>query len=241
VRYAILSDIHSNATALSAVLDQARREGVGAYLCPGDIVGYGPDPGETIAMLRELPFMAVRGNHDEAAVSPGAEERFNELARAAVAWTRDRLSEGERAFLAGLPLTESADGMLLVHAAPSAPSEWLYVFSVEEAVREFEAFGERICLTGHSHVPMFVRQTGRTAELVPPEGTTIEEGARYFLNVGSVGQPRDHDPRAAFAVLDTDDDSVRLLRVPYDAASVCERMISAGLPAALGERLLSGV
>ena len=240
MRYVVLSDIHANLEALEAVLEEIETIEHDGVVCLGDIVGYGPDPGPVIEVVRESSAVTVRGNHDNAAIDPREEAFFNDWAAAAIRWTREQLSESEIAYLEGLPYTASIGDALLVHSSPSRPEAWRYVLGRADATAEFETFSERICLIGHSHVPMLVAKLdGRVWELVPNE-VSLTPGMRLIGNVGSVGQPRDRDVRASFAVLDLNEATVGIRRVAYDAEKTAEKIIDAGLPRFLGERLLLG-
>ena len=240
MRYAVLSDVHSNLEALSAVLETIGRMRIDSLLCLGDLVGYGPNPDECVELLRSRAQPVVRGNHDHAAVTPGHERYFNAWGQAAIRWTRGIASRENLAYLAGLPLTARAGGALLVHASPSVPEAWRYVIDADDAAEEFAAFGERVCLIGHSHVPLVAEwSAGESLDVTAPE-VPLAEGRRYIVNVGSVGQPRDGDPRAAFGVLDLDESRVELCRVAYDASRTREKIRGAGLPLFLGDRLLRG-
>lgn len=240
MRYAVVSDIHSNWEAFAAVLDAAAAEGVDAYLCLGDLVGYGPDPDRVIAESQARSMLTVRGNHDHAAIDAAEDRFFNDWAREAIAWTRERLSAEDRDYLAGLALTASFDGAFLVHSAPSAPRAWRYVLSAADARVEFPYFDEAVCFIGHSHVPMVVEESESGVSDVREDSARLEAGARHIINVGSVGQPRDGDPRASFGIYDSDQGTYRLVRVGYDAEATSRKILDSGLPPFLGTRLLSG-
>jgi diadenosine tetraphosphatase ApaH/serine/threonine PP2A family protein phosphatase len=240
MRYAVLSDIHSNAEALEAVLRVCDRELPDAFLCVGDLVGYGPDPSTVIAEVRRRKMITVRGNHDQAAFDPGEDQYFNDWAREGIAWTRERLSDAELQYLEGLDLTREADGALLVHASPSAPHLWRYILSASEAGPEFSSFDESVCFIGHSHVPMVIARGESGVEELKAAEVSFEAGKRYIVNVGSVGQPRDGDPRAALGLFDSGERTFRLVRVKYDAEATSRKIIDSGLPPFLGERLLAG-
>jgi diadenosine tetraphosphatase ApaH/serine/threonine PP2A family protein phosphatase len=184
--------------------------------------------------------VAVRGNHDEAAVEPGREQYFNEWGKAAIRWTRQRLTESSRGFLARLPLSETVPDVRLVHACASDPGMWHYVMDAEDAAVEFASFSERLCLFGHSHLPLIAERSGRVTTVLAADAVELGEGRRYMVNVGSVGQPRDGDPRASFGLLDTERMTVAVHRTAYDASAARERIVAAGLPAFLGDRLLRG-
>jgi diadenosine tetraphosphatase ApaH/serine/threonine PP2A family protein phosphatase len=240
MRYAVVSDIHSNWEAFAAVLDAAAAEGVDGYLCLGDLVGYGPDPDRVIAEVQERSMVTVRGNHDHAAFDAEEDRFFNDWAREAIAWTRDRLSTEDRDYLARLGLTASIDGALLVHAAPSAPRAWRYVLSAADAQAEFPYFDETVCFIGHSHVPMVVAESESGIRDVREDSARLSSGVRHIINVGSVGQPRDGDPRASFGIYDPDQGTYRLVRVDYDVEATSRKILDSGLPPFLGTRLLSG-
>jgi diadenosine tetraphosphatase ApaH/serine/threonine PP2A family protein phosphatase len=240
MRYAILSDIHSNWEALEAVLEACDREPPDGYLCLGDLVGYGPDPSRVIEEVRAREMVAIRGNHDQAALDADEDRYFNSWAREAIAWTRERLAASERRHLEGLDFTAVVDGAFLVHASPSAPRAWRYVLDAYDARPEFGSFDERACFIGHSHVPMAVVQSESGVAEQGADGISLEPASRYIINVGSVGQPRDGDPRAAFGLYDSEEMTYRLVRVEYDAEATLRKIVDQGLPPFLGERLLAG-
>lgn len=240
MRYAVVSDLHSNAEALAAVLGAVDALGIDGTLCLGDLVGYGPDPNEVIDLARMRAMSVVRGNHDHAAVEPGHEAYFNPWGQAAIRWTRKRLTKENSGFLSDLPLALCVSGVRLVHASPSEPETWRYVMDGDDAADEFDGFDETVCLIGHTHVPLCAVSVGGRVTLLLDEEIPIEDGKRYLINIGSVGQPRDRDPRAAFGVLDLDRRTIRRHRVEYDAGATRDKILAAGLPRFLGDRLLRG-
>jgi diadenosine tetraphosphatase ApaH/serine/threonine PP2A family protein phosphatase len=240
VRYAILSDIHGNYEAFTAVLEAIGEMEIDSILCLGDVVGYGANPNEVAELTRERADVATKGNHDHAAVDPAEEAYFNPWAVQAIQWTRNELTEENLEYLRGMPYESFLPDVRLVHASPGEPRRWRYVLSPQAAAREFSAFEESFCFIGHSHVPMIVLRTEvGTSELLDGE-VALPAGARVLINVGSVGQPRNGDPRASFAVLDLEDRSARLVRVEYDLQTARKKIIDAGLPRFLGDRLLLG-
>ena len=240
MKYAIISDIHGNMEALTATLEAVEGLGVDRCVCLGDVVGYGAQPNEVIDLVATRVDVTVRGNHDHAAVVPSEEEHFNAWAVEAIRWTREQLTPDSVSFLQDLPYVARLEDVLLVHASPGEPEEWRYVLSPQAAAREFGNFQESFCFIGHSHVPMIVvRNEVGTSELLDDE-VALSAGARVLINAGSVGQPRNGDPRATFCVLDLEDRSARLISVPYDVDSARKRIIDAGLPSFLGDRLLLG-
>jgi diadenosine tetraphosphatase ApaH/serine/threonine PP2A family protein phosphatase len=240
VRYAILSDIHGNLEALQAVLADAadRTDGV---LCLGDTVGYGADPLACVELIAERAETVVGGNHEHGVAGLLDLRWFNRNARAAAEWTVERLDDDHRRWLGALPLVTEVADATLVHASPAQPEEWEYLVSAEDGFRAFGAFPTRWCFVGHSHVPAAWSLGSSGPEHVP--GATLveqERGRRYIVNVGSVGQPRDRDPRAAYAVWDAEAGRVAIRRVTYDIAAARGKILAAGLPSFLADRLAAG-
>jgi diadenosine tetraphosphatase ApaH/serine/threonine PP2A family protein phosphatase len=240
VRYAILSDIHSNLEALSAVLE--RCDPGDALLCLGDIVGYGPNPNECVALVRERATGCILGNHDVAAIDDHGLSYFNPLAREALVWTQRVLSPENRVWLDGLSYELRMPEYLLVHGAPVDYFE--YIMDTGAAAKAFEATDAPLIFVGHSHVAesYALAPDGQIAQKRRPRGGTLElePGVRYLINVGSVGQPRDRNPEASFAFFDAQARVVVWERVPYAIARVQAKIDAAQLPQALGERLSAG-
>ncbi|MCK4409101.1 MAG: metallophosphoesterase family protein [Candidatus Eisenbacteria sp.] len=240
MRYAILSDIHGNYEAFTAVLEVIDGMDVDSIVSLGDVVGYGANPNEVVDLARARAYVSIRGNHDQAAIDPGEEVYFNSWAVQAIRWTRDELTAGNLDYLRSLAYESFLPDVRLVHASPSEPEKWRYILSPQAAAREFANFKESFCFIGHSHVPMIVLRTEvGTSELLEGE-VALPAAARVLMNVGSVGQPRNGDPRACFAVLDLEDRSARLVHVPYDIHTARAKIVDAGLPRFLGDRLLLG-
>jgi diadenosine tetraphosphatase ApaH/serine/threonine PP2A family protein phosphatase len=236
MRIGIVSDIHANLPALDAVL--AALGEIDALWQLGDVVGYGPHPDEVVARLRERGAIGVRGNHDAAALGSATVEHFNSAARQAIAWTRGRMSAETRAWLAAQPERRLEGDVTLVHGSPRDPI-WEYVFTEPVARPSFDAFDTSWCLHGHTHYPAAWILDGADVSLRQPEHgemVRLDEG-RLLVNPGSVGQPRDGDPRASAIVLDTERGTLTWLRVPYPIAEVQAAMRAARLPAMLVERL----
>ncbi len=229
MRILVFSDIHSNLTALEAVLASAGN--VDAYWCLGDLVGYGPDPNECIARVRELPNLeCVRGNHDAATLGEVDQNTFNHEASLAITWTKRNLKAESQEFLLGLAEKKIIGDVTLVHGSPRNPV-WDYVMDYMTAARMFQFFETRICLVGHTHVPAIWRESGSDF----PQGLVLDYQktkilSKSILNPGSVGQPRDHDPRAAFAIFDPDESHWELRRVAYNITEVKDRIKKSGLP-----------
>lgn len=237
---AILSDIHSNLEALLAVLEAADGGGASLVTCLGDVVGYGANPNEAVDLLSGRSDLAVMGNHDRAAFEPGAESGMNDWARTAAEWTRAQMGEDEAAYLSDLPLTARSTGALFVHSSPESPERWSYVLTLDDARRAFSSFREPLCFIGHSHTPAFFEEANEQVRALDGDTLELRAGRRYMVNVGSVGQPRDGDPRASFALFDSGSRRVKIVRVAYDVETAREKIISAGLPRELGDRLLEG-
>ncbi len=241
MRYAVFADIHANAEALDAVIADARAQKAGAFACAGDIVGYGAAPKECIRRLRSLGTVTVAGNHDWACAGTLSPVFFNADAAAAVDWTRAQLSAQECLFLSGLPLVAQIPGGILVHGSLSAPEEFRYVYGCAEARQELKRSDAGLCFIGHTHIAgMFVREVSGAVVQVRVTELELEAGSRALINVGSVGQPRDCDPAAAYALYDTETRRISLRRVAYDHRGACTAILKAGLPRCLGERLLRG-
>jgi predicted phosphodiesterase len=242
MRVAVVSDVHSNLAALRAVL--ASIGSVDALWQLGDVVGYGPDPNAVAQLLLGAGATGVRGNHDAAALGDVSVEYFNAAARLAVEWTRDRMDSRTRSYLAALPETLVPEGLdvTLVHGSPRDPI-WEYLMTTREARENLTAFDTRLCLVGHSHVPGVLQERHGHIQAVAVEpGRRLELGeGRAFLNPGSVGQPRDGDPRASFMILDTDAAAATWRRVHYDIASTQAEMRAMGLPRSLADRLSYGM
>ena len=243
MRALILGDIHSNLEAFQAVLEDARAAGGWDEVwCLGDIVGYGPDPGPCLALLRGQPHRAVAGNHDWAAVGKLSLDDFNPYAAAAARWTARQLSADDRAYLAALPQVLEHDRFTLVHGSLRHPI-WEYLLSAQEALPTFARLRTQVCLVGHSHIPFLCREVGpqACAFTTLPEGVEVRLGTeRWIVNPGGVGQPRDGDPRAAYLLYDGERETLRFRRVPYDIPTTQAKMRRAALPAPLIERLQDG-
>lgn len=231
MRALVISDIHANLTALEAVL--AAAGDVDTVWCLGDVVGYGPNPNECIARLQELPeLICLQGNHDAAAVGNLPLFSFNKEARASIEWLRSVLNEDSLEFLRHRPPRDEQGDYTLVHASPRQPV-LEYLLDTHTAGENFAFFETPFCLVGHTHIPVIfsrpVSQSITYLDIPKPNNTRTLE-PRAIINPGSVGQPRDRDPRAAFAILDTETNQWDYHRIPYDVASVQDRMREAGLP-----------
>jgi diadenosine tetraphosphatase ApaH/serine/threonine PP2A family protein phosphatase len=243
VRYAVLSDIHGNLEALEIVLADVRRGRPDVCLCLGDTVGYGPDPNECAGRIRGLAGPVIAGNHDLAAIGALDISVFTPLARTAIEWTIGVVSEDTRRWLVTLPDRLVIDDFLAVHGSPRAPFEE-YILDLPTSLAIFSEHAFSLCLVGHSHVPgTFVLEADGTvsARALPVgESVPLARSSRYIVNVGSVGQPRDGDPRASYLLLDTETRTVTLRRLPYPIAATQAKMTARGLPIQLAQRLALG-
>jgi diadenosine tetraphosphatase ApaH/serine/threonine PP2A family protein phosphatase len=244
VKYAIFSDVHGNLEALDAVLAHAQRQQVEFHICLGDVIGYGADPNECVNRVRSLPrAVCLKGNHDAAAVDTQERAFFHEVALEGIHFSETQLSAENTAFLRALPYVYRDHARFMaVHASPFRPEEWEYVLDQVGAERAFEAMSpHRAAFIGHSHAPVVFVDDGSVQRFPAHEALALElDRYRYVMNVGSVGQPRDGNPDAAYAVLDDASESVRLYRVRYDREKAAEKILRAGLPPVLAERLLIG-
>ena len=243
MRALIVSDIHSNLEALDAVVADARqRGGFDCVWCLGDMVGYGPDPSECLRRLREFDLVAVAGNHDYAAAGVIDAADFNGAAYAAIRWTAEQLDGYDKRFLSQLPTVSLQPPFTLVHGSLRAPIEE-YLLHPSQALATFELLTTPYCLVGHSHQPFICREMEPAPLFLPlPKdvGAPLDNG-RCIINPGSVGQPRDRDNRASYAVFDSDGPAIEHYRVEYDTAATQNKMRRAGLPEYLIERLDYGV
>lgn len=230
---AVISDIHGNLEALTAALEEIGRLGVHRTVCLGDIVGYGADPAACIDLLRSRRIPAIMGNHDKAAAGLLDTSDFSSAAREGIAWTRSRLSREHTEYLSSLPAERPSPDALFVHSSPDEPEAFRYLLRWEDAEGSFGAFTQRICFVGHTHRPVIFGTAGTEPSL--------RSGARYIVNAGSVGQPRDGDPRSCFCLFDDERFHVRHVRLRYDAETARRKILDAGLPPKLGDRLLVGL
>jgi len=244
MKIALISDAHANLRALEAVLSHIAASGpVDAIYHAGDAVGYGPEPTECVERIRKECAASIAGNHDHGVLGLTDIETFNPIAVSAIEWTRENISEGALETLRALPMTHKADApdMLMTHANPATPERWEYVMSVLNMKSALEATEERFCVIGHSHMP-FVTELDAEGRISPhgkgPGKVYINPDSRYLINAGSVGQPRDQDPRASYVMMDGE--SIEVVRVEYDVEAASRHILEVGLHLALSERLKYG-
>ena len=241
MKYVIISDIHGNLEAFEAARKEIEKTSPDKILCLGDLVGYGASPNECVEAAREICDATVAGNHDFGAIGRTDIAYFNMYAREAILWTAKALKEDALDFLGSRPLTEVVDDNIrIVHATPRDPERWNYIFSHEHALGEFDAFEEQICFIGHSHQPTIYELMDRETLIVSVDRVKVRKGRRYLVNVGSVGQPRDGNPKAAICIYDVDKSEIAIERIEYDVEAAKKRITDAGLPAVLANRLSWG-
>lgn len=237
---ALISDVHANLEALEVVLRAIDDRGVRRILCLGDVVGYGASPNECLSLVRARCEMVLLGNHDSAASGGPEAVRFNPNARAAALWTARALTPEHRDYLRGLCLSRRVETFLCVHASPAAPRDWEYIFDRFDAEPQFQFFTETVCFIGHTHQPAIFERSPSGCVFLPPGRHRFEPDRRYIVNVGSVGQPRDRDPRACFVFLHEGVGEIEFVRVPYDVAGAQQKIRDAHLPPVLAARLATG-
>ncbi len=254
-RTAIISDIHANYHALSAVIRDVRESQCTDIVCLGDVVGYNAFPSECLNYIRDLACPTVKGNHDEEVVNP-SNARMNDIARSAMNWTREQLDDTQLGWLSRLQYqrivrSETGISFSLVHSSLDHPKAWNYIINTDDASNNFPRQFSQICFHGHTHVPKIFTWDGKHADedaenihslyLEGYTEFTPFNNIKYFINVGSVGQPRDRDPRACYGIFDTDLNIIIIKRIEYDIAAAQKAIRDAGLPEYLAERLEQGI
>lgn len=239
MRYGIIADIHSNLEALEAVLEVLEEHRVEKYLSTGDIVGYGADPAACIDRVRELGTLVVAGNHDWAVANRLSMDYFNAYAREAIYWTQERLDQSQLDYLDQLPLKEEVEGITLVHGTLYEPANFDYLLTSYDAHLSFQLLETKLCLVGHSHVPISFILDG-TVRFSVDTVMELANVTKAIVNAGSVGQPRDEDPRASCGTYDSETGTFTIERVEYDIETATSKILRAGLPEVLAERLWIG-
>ena len=239
MKYAIFGDIHANLEAFEAVLADADQQGCTDHVCVGDIVGYASDPNECLRIVREMECPVVKGNHDEEAILNTSLDGLNPLAKQAMEWTRAQLNEDERDYLTNLKLVRQVQDFTIVHATLDTPGGWTYVTNKFDAMASFSYQFTQLCFYGHTHTPrIYVK--GDSVEPLEEVEVQLEMGRKYFINVGSTGQPRDGDWRSSYAIYDAENQNVTIRRLEYDIQKAQNKIIEAGLPEMLAHRLSLG-
>jgi predicted phosphodiesterase len=240
--YAVISDIHGNLEALLSVWEyiESCREKIDKVVCLGDIVGYGADPEECIKLTRDISDVILAGNHDFAVCEQTNIDDFNDYAKEAVLWSRNALREDEIKILKNLPFTFREENMSFVHSSLYSPESWRYLSSPSDTHIDFQIMEDEILFVGHTHVQVLFKDTGKNVQMLLPGEIPLDADKKYIINPGSVGQPRDRDPRAAFMIYDSDRKYVQSLRVEYDIEKAKSKILKAGLPDILATRLSRG-
>ena len=239
MRFAIFGDIHANLEALNAVLEDSAAQNCTAHLCLGDVVGYNADPSACLELVREMGCPVIKGNHDEDASGDHSLEAMNPIAAEALQWTRDQLSGEQREWLKKLRMVRQVADFTIVHSTLDQPSGWNYVTNKFDAMSNFSYQFTSVCFHGHTHVPRVFRRQDRVEEIVT-DSIVLEPEAKYFINAGSVGQPRDGDWRACYAIYDLEKREVTYRRIEYDKDTTQKKIRAAGLPEILADRLNDG-
>jgi len=241
MKLALLSDIHANLEALTAVLAEAERQKVDEICSLGDVIGYGSNPAECLQLIDRTCKVRLMGNHEFSVLGHLSTDSYTHAARVSTEWTQHAITDREAAIIGDFKMEHWIDNMLLVHASPYKPEEWHYILTPSEAADAFENFDGTMCFHGHSHIPViFSVVPGALKQRKSAHNFDPHEESRYLVNVGSVGQPRDNDPRACFLILDTDSRRVEYNRVEYDIKQTQAKMTEANLPKMLVARLAVG-
>lgn len=240
MRWAVFSDIHSNLEALEAVLAALSKERIDRYFCLGDIVGYGADPAECIARIKALSPVTIAGNHDWACVNLFGDAYFNQVAKDALLWTKRRLTNEDKQFLKDLELVHRDKELTLVHGSLCNPKEFEYILDIYSAEKSFQLLQTKLCFIGHTHHPLVFIKNGESYVYTFQSKIRIKRAEFYIVNTGSVGQPRDGNPDASYVIYDTESKELEIKRVAYNVSQAQDKIIQAGLPKMLAERLVWG-
>ncbi len=241
MKYGFFSDVHSNLEALKACVIDFRAEKIDKLYFLGDAVGYGPCPDECVKLIDDIAEVKLMGNHDYAALGLMETEYFNQYAAESMGWTKSSISEKTIELMSDFELTHKLDDILLVHSSPREPESWHYILDMEDAEENFSFFAEKICLVGHTHRPYIVYKDQISEAVLSKQTEEIaRDDVRFLINIGSVGQPRDGDPRSCYLIYDSETGMLKLKRVQYDVKSTQEYMAKVGLPDYLIERLAAG-
>ncbi len=238
MRYAVLSDVHSNLEALSEALAYIEKEKIDHLLFLGDLIGYGANPNECLDLVCQCKGKVVAGNHDKAIADDELLSYFSSHAHEALLWTRGELNSKWNDFLRDLPLLHIGKDMTLAHGSINSPESFQYLFYFDDAVPSFERMQTPIGWIGHTHVPQIFLKKKRSTSYLPEGDHRLDKNEVYLINPGSIGQPRDQDPRLSFAIFDDDAYNLKIIRLPYDNHKAAEKIRKAGLPKFLADRLL---
>jgi predicted phosphodiesterase len=241
MRYGIISDIHGNLEALEAVLEALMKDEIDELLCIGDIVGYGADPSECIAKIKEINPITVCGNHDAASINLLDISYFNDSAKDAIVWTSNNISVTEKEYLKKLPILYKNRYLEMVHGTLKNPEEFNYMIDIYAAKATFELMRGKVCFVGHSHIPGIFTLKGGKINYYEAPIIKISKYEKVIINVGSVGQPRDKDPRLSYVIYDTVRKTVEMKRKEYDIKKAAKKILDAGLSPSIAERLEKGI
>lgn len=241
MRLALISDIHANLDALETVLEHIDSQKIDVIHCLGDVIGYGPEPAACIEKIDSTCKVKLLGNHEYVALGLLKKDNMNPSAKSSAEWTQSQLGDREISFMADYDLQTEEESCQLVHSSPFEPDKWHYLLSMHEAKRALESLDQSVCFFGHTHIPMvFSVETDGTIRQRSGMDFKIDPNKKYLINVGSVGQPRDDDPRACYVIFDTSENSATFNRIEYDVKKAQSKMIAAELPEMLIERLEVG-
>ncbi len=241
MRVALISDIHANLEALTAVIESIADQNIDRILCLGDVIGYGSDPSPCLELVNRTCDVKLMGNHEYAALGMLSSEYYHNDARKSAEWTHQRLTDYDLSIISTFEMDHTFEDIYLVHASPHEPQRWHYILQPEMAHLAFQHMNTNLCFFGHSHLPMiFVESPGQLPRVKAGHDFVPDRDNRYLVNVGSVGQPRDSDPRACYAIFDSKEYDVTFARVPYDVEVTQRKMKKARLPEMLIERLSVG-
>lgn len=240
MRYGIFGDVHSNLEAFKEIIEAYKKQDIDEYFCVGDIVGYGANPRECIEEIKRLKTRTTCGNHDWASVGVFSMDYFNPAARSAVKWTQEKLTQAEKEFLKNLELVIDEGNFSIVHGSLCRPGRFPYILDTGSAYRCFQRMEKELCFVGHSHMSAVFWLEEDKIKYTFENFVKIKPGIKYIINVGSVGQPRDNNSKAAFCIFDTDKKTIEIKRVDYDTEGAKNKILKAGLPESLGYRLLKG-
>ena len=241
MKLALISDIHGNLEALSAALEDIDKQQVDKIHCLGDVIGYGSEPAACLELVNKTCDIKLMGNHEYVILGLESPDSYTQVARISAEWTRGRLTDRDFSFITDFEMDRSLDNLYLVHASPFEPEQWHYILSPEEAAQAFERLEGWLCFHGHSHIPLiFSEAYNRPPREKVGHSFLPDSENRYLVNIGSVGQPRDNDPRACYVTFDTHEGEVTYHRVAYDIETAQSKMAQAQLPEMLIDRLAVG-
>jgi len=241
MRYAIFGDMHSNLEAYEAFVADAKNESIDQYLCVGDVVGYGADPDRCIEITKNLQCPTVAGNNDMAVINKLPLDNFNIFAREAIEWTKEHISDEGIRFLSNLDYVHEEEEIVLTHGSLRDPSDFNYVTDRKSAHVAMALQQRRFCFVGHTHIPcLFYYESSGDLDFKYAPRIKLQENTEYLVNVGSIGQPRDGDWHACYCIYDSREEIIRFKRIEYDVKKASEKILKAGLPGRLSERILSG-